>query len=141
MGLKACLDLGLIQKGDQFENSVAVDSIDNPLTLDSLKQEFQDIFEGLGKFPDAYNIETKPEVQPVIQPPHRVPHSQHAQLRQKLDQMEKADVIAKVDCPTEWVNNIVVVEKKNGDLRICFDPKTLNLVIKREHFQIPCMKM
>ena len=28
-------------------------------------------------------------------------------------------------------------QKKNGDLRICLDPKDLNQAIRREHFQIP----
>ena len=135
LGLKACLVLGLIQKGDQFEHSV--DSVDKPITLSSLLQEFQDVFEGLGKFPEAYHIQTKPKVEPVIQPLHRVPHSLYDRLKHKLDDMEKNDVIAKVDCPTDWVNNIVVVEKKGGDLRICLDPKDLNLAIRREHFQIP----
>ena len=58
-------------------------------------------------------------------------------LRGKLDEMERDGIIAKVDCPTDWVHNIVVVEKKNGDLRICLDPKDLNQAIRREHFQIP----
>ena len=30
-----------------------------------------------------------------------------------------------------------MIEKKNGDVRICIDPKYLNMAIKREHFQIP----
>ena len=50
--------------------------------------------------------------------------------------MERDGIIAKVDSPTDWVHNIVV-EKKNGDLRICLDPKGLNQAIRREHFQIP----
>ena len=96
---------------------MGLESINNPLTLDSLKQEFQDVFQELGKFPDAYHIETKPEFQPVIQPLHRL----HARLRQKFDQMENIAVICKLDCPTEWLDSLVVVEK-NGDLRICLDP-------------------
>ena len=114
-----------------------MDSVEKPITLNSLLQEFQDVFEGLGKFPEAYHIQTKLEVEPVIQPPHQVPHSLYDRLKHKLDDMEKNDVIAKVECPTDWVNNIVVVEKKGGDLQICLDPKDLNLAIRREHFQIP----
>ena len=40
------------------------------------------------------------------------------------------------DKPTEWVNSLVIVEKKDGSLRLCLDPKDLNIVIRREHFQI-----
>ena len=41
------------------------------------------------------------------------------------------------DEPTDWVSSLVTVEKKNGSLRVCLNPRDLNLVIKREHFMIP----
>ena len=36
--------------------------------------------------------------------------------------MEKEGVIVEVEEPTEWVNFLVIVEKPNGDLRLCLDP-------------------
>jgi len=33
-----------------------------------------------------------------------------------------------------------VVEKKDGSLRLCLDPKDLNKAIKREHYKIPTME-
>ena len=58
------------------------------------------MFEGLGRFPDPYKISIKPEVEPVIQPPRRVPMNLHVRLRGKLDEMERDGIIAKVDSPT-----------------------------------------
>jgi hypothetical protein len=49
--------------------------------------------------------------------------------------MTETGVIEPVDYPTEWVHNIVITEKKNGQLKICLDPQELNKYIKREHFQ------
>jgi len=49
-------------------------------------------------------------------------------------------VLKKVDHPTDWVSNLVVVEKKDGSLRLCLDPKNLNRAIKREHYTIPTMQ-
>ncbi|GFO24447.1 hypothetical protein PoB_005095200 [Plakobranchus ocellatus] len=46
-------------------------------------------------------------------------------------------VIVKQDSPTPWMNSMVVVEKPNGALRICMDPRDLNKAIQREHFSIP----
>ena len=51
--------------------------------------------------------------------------------------MEQLGAIEKVDQPTEWVNSIVIVEKPDGNLRICLDPKDLNRAVKREQFQLP----
>jgi len=76
---------------------------------------------------------------PVIQPPRRVPHGLQDRLKEKLDQMEHNRIIAKTDEPTIWVNSPVIVEKKDGSLRLCLDPKDLNSVIRREHFEIPTL--
>ena len=51
--------------------------------------------------------------------------------------MERDEIIAKVDKPTNWVNSLIIVEKKDGSLCLCLDLKDLNKVIRREHFQIP----
>ena len=46
-------------------------------------------------------------------------------------------MIIKVDEPTEWVSSLVVVEKPDGSIRLCLDPRDLNKVVKREHYQLP----
>ena len=51
--------------------------------------------------------------------------------------MTQSGVIADANGPTDWVSNLVITEKKNGALRICLDPKSLNRAIKREHFIFP----
>ena len=52
----------------------------------------------------------------------------------------KSGVLCKVDQPTDWVNNLVVVEKSNGSLRLCLDPKDLNKAIRKEHHKIPTIQ-
>ena len=51
--------------------------------------------------------------------------------------MVKNGVITPIQEPTDWVNSLVIVEKPNGKLRICLDPRPLNRAIKREHYQLP----
>lgn len=58
-------------------------------------------------------------------------------LEQTLEEMTKMDVISKVNKATGWVNSLVIVEKKDGSLRLCLDPKDLNKSIKREHYKPP----
>ena len=58
-------------------------------------------------------------------------------MKIELDRMESLNVIEKVTHPTDWASKIVVVEKSNGKLRLCLDPRNLNKAIKQEHFQLP----
>ena len=51
--------------------------------------------------------------------------------------MEKFDSITKVTEPTDWVNSMVVVHKRNGDLRACLDPRDLNAATKRPYYSVP----
>ena len=38
--------------------------------------------------------------------------------------------------PTDWVSSLVVIEKKNKQLRLCIDPKDLNKHLKRSHYPL-----
>jgi len=50
-------------------------------------------------------------------------------LKKTLDNLEKSGIISKQDEPTDWVNSLMIVEKK--------DPKDLNKAVKRENYHIP----
>ncbi len=95
------------------------------------------MFEGLGCIPGEYDIKIDSSVQPVIQPTRKVPLNLRPKLRQVLDEMERRDVIVKRTDPTEWVSALLLVEKKNGSVRVCMDPVPLNKANKREHYNIP----
>ena len=47
--------------------------------------------------------------------------------------------MCKVDHPTDWVNQMSVTKKKSGDIRICIDPRPLNIALKHEHFMLPVL--
>ncbi|GBM41734.1 Transposon Ty3-G Gag-Pol polyprotein [Araneus ventricosus] len=51
--------------------------------------------------------------------------------------MVKAGVIEKVIEPTDWVSPLVIVQKKNGALRVCLDPQNLIRAIKRPQYNLP----
>ncbi|CAC5406179.1 unnamed protein product [Mytilus coruscus] len=88
-----------------------------------------------------YHIKIDSTVNPVINPPRKIPAALREKLKGTLKEMEDKEVIRKVDEPTDWVNSLVVVEKpKTGKLRICLDPRNLNKAIKREHFALPTIE-
>ena len=129
LGLRACQELSLIK----FVRTVDTASAH----AESILDEFADLFEGLGELEGEHHIEINPVIKPVIHPPRKVPFTLLPKLKKELERMEQLGAIEKVDQPTEWVNSIVIVEKEDGSLRICLDPKDLNRAVKREHFQLP----
>ena len=84
-----------------------------------------------------YHIELDDKVEPVVHPPRRVPKSLLERLKLKLQEVEERDIIQKVDIPTPWVNSLVIVEKRDGSLRLCLDPRDSKKAIPREHHRIP----
>lgn len=128
LGLNACVKLGLIKRIDQIRFQ----------TKEQILTSYEEVFKGLGCFPgEPYKITLKEEVTPVINPPRRVPQALHELLKQTLTALESQGIITQVNKPTDWVSSLVVVEKPNGKLRICLDPRNLNKAIKREHHIIP----
>ena len=37
----------------------------------------------------------------------------------------------------EWVSPIIIVLKKNGEIRLCLDYRKLNTATKKDHFPLP----
>ena len=105
----------------------AVKTVDLPPTIPKdIAEEYPELLQGLGQFPRIHTMQTRPQVQPVVHAPRRVPFALRDRLKSELDKEESLGVIVKVDEPTDWVNYIMIVEKKNGSLRICLDPRYLN---------------
>ena len=129
LGLSACSKLNLVKRVETVAQA--------PRTKKEIVEHFADVFSGLGCMKGEYHIELDDSVQPVIHPPRRIPYSLLEKLKAKLQELEEKDVVQKVDRPTPWVNSLVIVEKRDGSLRLCLDPRDLNKAIRREHHRIP----
>ena len=101
-----------------------------------LKNIFPDMFDGtVGRFEGETELKLSPDAKPVQLPPRAVPHSTLPKLKKELDKMEKDGIIRECSETTDWVHNLVIVTKKNGDLRLCPDPKNLNKgLIRNLHY-------
>lgn len=131
LGIAGCINLNLIKRIDSTNCELL------PNGKDELISKFKAAFDGLGEFPGLHKIQLKSDSVPVVQYNKRVPFGLQNKLKETLETLESKNIISKVDYPTEWVNNIMLVEKPNGKLRICLDPKPLNNCIQREHYLIP----
>ena len=121
-----------------------LDLIKRVMKIDSHAQDYfksyGDCFGELGTLPGVHHIVTDPNVPPVANTPRRIPIAMMDPLKRELQRMENLDVIQHVTEPSDWVNSLVAVEKPNGQLRICLDPRHLNRAIERQHLQLPTAK-
>ena len=133
LGDKSCEDLGLVKR--VYRINTAVNELND--SVDAIVKNYAEVFRGLGSLPFTYKIQLKENAQPVVHAARRVPAPLKTRLKKELDRMTTMGVIKKIEEPTDWVNSMVCVKKKNGDLRLCMDPQDLNDNVKREHYQIP----
>lgn len=126
---EACVEMNLVQRTSV--NTISYDSEENFVNHNKI------VFEGLGKIPGECSIMLKENSVPQLKYRKRIPDSLHDKLREQLRAMEKDGIVSSVNYPTDWVNNLQIVEKPNGDIRLCLDPTALNACIRREHFLIP----
>uniref|UniRef100_A0A0A9W3X7 RNA-directed DNA polymerase n=1 Tax=Lygus hesperus TaxID=30085 RepID=A0A0A9W3X7_LYGHE len=95
------------------------------------------ISKGLGKLPFKCNLTLGKDAVPVVRPARRLPEVLKTKLKAELKRLENLGIIEKIDKPTDWVHDLVIVEKKNGKVRLCINPIPLNRYLKREFFTIP----
>lgn len=128
LGYKACESLNLVK---------CIDTVAKQPSANTLFTEYKDVFTGIGEYAREYHIEVDKDVPPEVQPTRCIPFARVEKLKHTLKILEDEGIIASTDRPTDWVNNLVIVEKRNGSLRLCLDPKALNKAIKRERYTIP----
>lgn len=139
LGLPSLQALNLVQR-------VNVIRQETPRLPKNLKK-YEDIFNGIGCISDfEYEIKIKPDAVGKVDACRTVPIKLLEPLKLELKKMEKMGIIERQIEPTEWVNSLVIVKKKDGNLRICLDPHNLNKEILRQYHQIPnfenlCAKM
>ena len=139
LGKRACQILNLIR----LVNSVAevTDRTDhrepatrnNGCIAEKMVKEYIDVFTGLGCIKTNTIIHVNNEIEPVIDPPRRIPYAIQDQVKKEITRMLDIGVIVRQEQPTEWVNSITIVQKPNK-IRVCLDPTKLNKAIKRGPF-------
>ncbi|XP_063370319.1 uncharacterized protein LOC134658597 [Cydia amplana] len=93
-----CVRLNLVKRVSSIE---ATDD-----RKQQLIRENEDLFVGLGKFNDPYEIKLKADTIPTSKPPYRVPLKIRPKLKEELERLEGLGIISKVTEPSEWVNRL-----------------------------------
>ena len=75
----------------------------------TIPPNFTAVSSGRGLYLKQYYITLEEDAKPIIQQPRHIAYA----LRPKLQEiLTKDKIVADVDCPTEWISNLVVVKKK-----------------------------
>ena len=127
LGRRAIQSLGLLLKSD----------VKN---VDTVQEQYSELFSGSGKTDWEYTIKLKPGNVPfALSTPRRVPLPLMEKVKKELQRMENMGVISRVDKPTNWCSGMVVVPKSDGSVRICVDLTKLNESVLRENHPLPCV--
>ena len=54
--------------------------------------------------------------------------------------MESQGIIRKITEATDWVSSAVYPQKRDGDVRVCIDPRHLNTALKHPHHKTPTIE-
>ena len=143
LGANAIQKMALITvNNEKFKMVAKVSQVDEFISQhsDSIINELKDVFkEELGQLPGEVHLEVDSGVTPNVAAARRIPVALKDKLKVELEKQVKKKVIEPVSESTPWVSALALVVKKNGNLRICIDPRPLNKSLKREHFQLPTL--
>ena len=137
LSAETCQKLGLLKFGSQTE-VLTLDVKQAPLTAQSILQDYQDVFKGLGHIGTSSCV-VDPSATPAQHTSRRIPIALKKEVKAKLEDLERRGIIVKETAPTEWISNMVVVAKPKK-IRICLDPQELNKVIQRPKYQMPTLE-
>lgn len=117
-----------------------INQVKTNMLSQNIEKKFPNLFSGIGKLKDVevpLHIDTT--VEPVAQRARRIPFHIRKKVEKELSSLEQQGIIEKVDGPTPWVSPLVVIPKKDGNVRICVDMRMANRAIKRERHPMPTM--
>lgn len=82
-------------------------------------------------------LKVEDDATPKALPARNIPLAIKSKVKSEIDSLVERSILIPVTEPTEWVNQMAVVKKSNGQLRICIDPQPLNKVLLRERYKLP----
>ena len=108
--------------------------------ISDVKWCFPECFDTIGEFKAEAKLHIKPDFTPYIDAPRRTSVHILPNIKTQLSMMDSDCIITKVYHHTDWCSSGTYVSKKDGTIRICFDPHKLNLSLKRSPHKIPTVE-
>ena len=110
--------------------------------LIQLLQEFRDVFawsykdlKGVDPSVCQHTIPMRDNTKPYIQRPYSYNDTFSQKIDEEIDRLKEARFIYEIE-HTPWVSPLVVVPKKNRNLRVCMNLKKVNATTIRDHYPL-----
>ena len=112
---------------------------DQQKQIDKILKEYEDIFakdkKDLGRtFIVKYQIDTGEE-KPIKMRAYRVGPKEREIIKEEIKKMLEKGVIR--ESQSDWASPVVLVKKKNGDIRFCTDYRKLNKITRKDNHPLP----
>ena len=111
--------------------------------LVALLKEYRDVFAwsyqempGLNQNLVVHKLKVDPNVKPVKQPPKKYHLDVEEKIKFELQKLLKAKFVEEIKCPS-WLTNIVLVKKKNDQIRFFVDLRDVNKAYPKDEFPLP----
>lgn len=95
---------------------------------------------GLDPSVAIHQLATDPIQQPVKQHPRKAKHDIAEKIKVEVEKLLKARFLREVRYP-KWLENIVPVQKKNGQIRVCIDYRDRNGACPKDDFPLPLIEL
>ena len=95
---------------------------------------------GLDKSLVKHRLPIKPEFHPFQQPPRRISKEVELKVNEEIKNLLKAKFNRLIRY-VQWLENIILVIKKNGNLRVCVDFRDLKVATPKDMYVMPIADM
>ena len=113
--------------------------------LVKLIREFKDVFTwtpedmpGVHPKVALHQLHVDPGHKPVKQKKRNFNEEKNAAIRKEVEKLKRAGAIRELQFP-EWIANVVLVKKSNGEWRMCTDFTNLNKACPKDWYPLPCL--
>ena len=85
-----------------------------------------------------HKLHADPAFKPVKQKKRNFNEEKQSTIRREVKKQVSAKAIREIQFP-EWIANVVLVKKPNGDWRMCIDFTNLNKACPKDWYPLPCL--
>ncbi|XP_064463889.1 uncharacterized protein K02A2.6-like [Ornithodoros turicata] len=140
LGRDAVRVLNICIEGKSLQ-CLSIDGTDESVLPPDLRREFGQLFEKRIGFAKGFmhKVHVKADVKPVAQKLRRLPLALRDRVSKELNKLESEGIIERVDA-SPWVSPIVVVQKPDGNIRLCVDLREPNKAIVADAYPLPTVE-